>query len=63
MTNVGPLLLSGFAAGPSVEGPRAASVSVRFNSLRAGAAVGDVAGCVLPEELISSMFVTSTGAI
>src|SRR5689334_22180768 len=63
ITNVGPLLLSGFAAGPSVEGPRAASVSVRFSSLRAGGAVDDAAGCALSDGLISPMFVNSTGAI
>jgi hypothetical protein len=64
MTNVGPLLLSGLAAGPSVEGPSAASVSVRFSSLRAGVAVDDdAAGCALSDGLISPMFVNSTGAI
>ena len=65
MTNVGPLLLSGLAAGPSVEGPSAASVSVRFSSLRAGAAADDddAASCALSDGLISPMFVNSTGAI
>ena len=63
ITTVGPLVLSGFAAGPSVEGPRAASVSVRFSSLRAGGAADDDAGCcVISEELISPTFVNSTGA-
>ena len=55
ITSVGPLVLSGFAAGPSVEGPRAASVSVRFSSLR-------LEGCVLSAALISPTFVDSTGA-
>ena len=63
ITTVGPLLLSGFAAGPSVEGPRAASVSVRFRSLRGGgAADDDASACVSSDELISPMLVNSTGA-
>jgi hypothetical protein len=51
MTTVGPLVLSGFAAGESVEGPMA-SVSVRFSSAR-GAGCADVgtAGCVLSAEV------------
>lgn len=64
ITSVGPLLLSGIAAGPSVEGPRAASVSVRFSSLRTGgAADDDTAGCALSDGLVSPMLVNSTGAI
>ena len=50
MTTVGPLELSGFAAGVSVEGPMA-SVSVRFSSVRAaGWADVGTAGCVLSAE-------------
>ena len=64
MTTVGPLALSGFAAGPSVEGPRAASVSVRFSSARTASGADVVtSGCALSEELISVAFVNSTGAI
>lgn len=64
ITTVGPLVLSGFAAGPSVEGPSAASVSVRFSSLRPGATANDAAaGCVLSADgLRSPTLVKSTGA-
>lgn len=63
MTTVGPLLLSGSAAGPSVEGPRAASVSVRFSSLRAGVAVDeDAVGCVVSDEPVSPAGVGFVGA-
>ena len=63
MTTVGPLALSGFAAGPSVEGPRAASVSVRFSSARATSGADVVAsGRASSDELISVTFVNSTGA-
>src|SRR5690242_3783567 len=63
MTTVGPLLLSGFAAGPSVEGPRAASVSVRLSSLRGGGAKdGAAAACVLSDGFRSPTLVKFTGA-
>jgi hypothetical protein len=53
MTTVGPLVLSGFAAGESVEGPMA-SVSVRFSSARgAGCAEVGTAGCVPSAEVES----------
>jgi hypothetical protein len=53
ITTVGPLELSGFAAGVSVEGPMA-SVSVRFSSARvAGCAEVGTTGCVLSADVDS----------